>query len=271
MDALGPCAGLEELQAARGHRQRDALRVGEPFRVEPEQLAAGERRRERADEAGGMEAALVEAALRHLRESRAALEAGDERRQHRRAAVAAARREIQRGGQDPDRQVDHARHVRVVVVEAVREHAVEQHRVAQRQAAVVPDDAGAPGRVVERRHVVEGAREVVREDFAARRERTADRVEHQVAGAQADVGRDVVQVQSVREAGQRLRDRFAGGRGLGSVHGCSLLFVRTNIRRCRETVNRRAIPRYLRSSMRYVKRSLGWMLSATCNSVPSSA
>ncbi len=215
MNALGPGAVLDELQVAAGERQRDALRRLQPAGVEAEQAAAGERARERADHAGWVEALRVEAALRHARDARAGLHGGDIRGQQLGAAVPALAGQRQHRGQDADGEVHDAGHVRVVVVEAVHEHAVEQRRVAHRQPAVEADHrraaAGMPAG--ERLHRVGAARGEV---LAARGERTADGVEQQVAGAQADGGGHVLQPQAMHEAGE------AAGDGIGAAGDCFL-------------------------------------------------
>ena len=134
METLGPGAVLEELHAAGGHAEREALGVGQRARVVVLKVARGQRRAEHADDACGMEADLLPPAPRVLADARIGLhgeQVGAERARAARAGLPAGRehhRQRARGG------VHDARRVRVVVIEAVDQDAVQQRRVAQRPA-----------------------------------------------------------------------------------------------------------------------------------------
>ena len=67
--------GAAVLLHAAGLRRGDAHRIGQPLRVEAEQLAAGDARRDAAERAGEMPAALV-MARRGAAGAHAGLEAG---------------------------------------------------------------------------------------------------------------------------------------------------------------------------------------------------
>ena len=207
---LGPRAVIQELQAARGHAERDALGVGELRLGHAREPACGQRGPEHADHAGGMEAQAVEPALGGGGDPGCALdgrEIGHERLPPR-GAVALA------GGQHrrhrARRGVDHAADVGVVVVEAVDEESVHLSGIAQRQRRRHPDDGIGPvaGEPVDR------GQRLVAEVVARRREADPQRVENVQLGALDHGLGHVFERKLAGEARQRARDRLAG-RGFG--------------------------------------------------------
>ena len=108
--------------------------------------------------------------------------------------------------------MDHAAGVGVVEVEAVHEDAIEQCRIARRQAQ----------RQADHRHAARAAeagdrrRRLVGEVVARGGERDAGRIEHQVPRPLADLGRNGRRRQVVREGRQRLGDQLR----LGFRSGC---------------------------------------------------
>ena len=81
VEALGPRALLEEFEAARVGRQRDALCIDQLRGIEPVQLTRRECAGKDADYTCGMEPNLVKSPFGHRAESRTRLYAGDIRRQ----------------------------------------------------------------------------------------------------------------------------------------------------------------------------------------------
>ena len=123
--------GAAVLLHAAGLGRGNPHRVGQPLRVEIEQLAAGDARRDRAERAGEMPAALVMAG-RGAARAHAGLEAG-RIGQHELLAAdgrALGQRE-QRGEHRRARMQHHAAHVGVVVVQHMAHLAVGERRIEQ--------------------------------------------------------------------------------------------------------------------------------------------
>ena len=106
--------------------------------------------------------------------------------------------------------MDDAAGVGVVEVEAVHQDAVEQRRVARRQPQRQADDrhVARPAEAGDRR------RRLVGEVVAAGGQRDAGRIEDQVLGALAHLGRDGGRREVMREARQRLGDQLRLGLGV---------------------------------------------------------
>ena len=139
MQPLGPGAFLEEDLHAAGRRGGNALRTRERVGVEAEQPSGHQRRAEMRDHAGRMEADVVEAALDGSADADGALHPGDVGRQHVGAARALRLRDAEGGRQARHGRMDDGGEMRVVEVEAVQQHAVDEGRIAQRQPLAVPD------------------------------------------------------------------------------------------------------------------------------------
>ena len=204
MHALGPGAVLQELEAARGHGERDALRHHQALGTEPHQRAGSERAAEHADQSGRVEADLVERPAADGGQARCRFHAGDiggeqvgaggtlhvGGRQHRRPNAG--------GGMDDPAGV------RVVEVEAVHQDAVEQRGVPRRQAQRQTDHGNIPRPAQSR----DRGRRLVGEVVAAGGERNACRIEDQVLGPLAHLGRDGCRREVMGEARQRLGDQL---------------------------------------------------------------
>ena len=177
MQALGPCALLEEDLHAAGRRGGNALRAHERVGVEAEQPPGNQRRAEMRYDAGRVEAHVVEAAFDGSADADRAFHARDEGRQHVGAARALRFRDAEGGRQARHRRVDDGGEMRVVEIEAVQQHAVDEGRIPKRQPLAMPDHR-ARAVAAER----DGARErAFRERIAARRKPNADGIEHQLA------------------------------------------------------------------------------------------
>ena len=205
MEALGPRAILEEFEAARVRRQRDALRVDQLRGIEPVQLAGRERAGKDADYTCGVEPDLVKSPFGHRAESRARLYAGDIRRQQVAARKAKLRGKSHCCGQHAGCEVRDCFAVRVVVIEAVHEDAVGEHRVTQRQALRMADHAAGAGSA----KLSDGPQRDRCEIEPPCGERAAYGVEHQVLGARAHLCRDRLPAQRDSESGKGLGDRHS--------------------------------------------------------------
>ena len=91
VQALDVGAAIDEGEQAGGRARRDAERVGDLLRGESAQLGDRDRRAERADRAGRMEAALAQVGRAGAREADRDLVAGDDRLDQLRAARSRAR------------------------------------------------------------------------------------------------------------------------------------------------------------------------------------
>ena len=89
--------------------------------------------------------------------------------------------DAERGRQARDGRMDDGGEMRVVEVEAMQQHAVDEGRIPQRQPLAVPDH-GAGAVAAERPRAGQRA---LRERIAARREPDADGIEHQLQRALA--------------------------------------------------------------------------------------
>ena len=160
------------------------------------------------DDAGGVEAHVVEAALHGRADADGALHAGDVGRQHVGAAGALRLADAERGRQARDGRMDDGGEMRVVEVEAVQQHAVDEGRIPQRQPLAVPDH-GAGALAAERDRA---GQRTLRERIAARREPDADGVEHQLQRALAHRLRHVRQPHPGDELGQPARGNCRSAR-----------------------------------------------------------
>ena len=208
MDALGPGAVGEELQAAGGHGERDALRHRRLALGEAGKPGGRQRRAERADQARRMMPAHMEPALRRLADPRRRLDADQIGGQQVPPACAGRETLRQRRDERRGRGMDHAVGVRVVIVEAVDERAVDQRRVAQRQADIRADYGRRPLAGEPAHGVYRAPAELV----AGRGERDADAVEDVQARALHHPVRNRAVVEPAGEIRQHLGYRPVGGR-----------------------------------------------------------
>ena len=232
MQALGPGALLEEDLHAAGRRGGDALRAHERVGVEAEQPPGHQRRAEMRYHAGGVEAHVVEAALHGGADADRALHAGDVGRQHVGAAGAPRLRHAEGGRQARHGRMDDGGEMRVVEIEAVQQHAVDEGRIPQRQSLAMPDH-GARAVAAERDR---SRQRTLRERIAARREPHADGIEHQLERALAHRLRHVRQPQPGDELGKpaggnRRRARPGLRIGMGAIAWChgSILSARRSV------------------------------------------
>ncbi len=215
VEALVPGAVLEELHRARGHRDREALRVRQLLGRKAHEPAGGERAAEDADHAGGVEADLVEGTARASADARRRFHADEVGRDHLAARGARHGGGREGGGQDAGGGVDDAGDMRVVIVEAVAEIAVHGRGVAGAEAVGIAEDRHVTG-AAERS---EAAQHGLGEGIARRGERDAGGVEHVVDRPGAHLGGNVGVPQAKREGGELLGQRQANV-GL-DVHGVS--------------------------------------------------
>ena len=209
METFGPGAVREELQAAGRRRQGDALRHDELRLAQAHQPPRGERAREGADEAGRMEADLMECALGDGAEPRRNLDAQDVGGEHVAAARAPLSAHGERGRQQAAGRVDHPGGVRVVEIEPVNQDAIHQRRVAQRQFGRHADHRRVPGA----RETRDRGERPMREIEAGRGERNAHAVEDQMLRARHGRRRDRARLEAADEARQVLgNQRRALGR-----------------------------------------------------------
>ena len=134
MDALGPAAVLEELEAARCEAERDALGLAHLGRGEIQELAGDQRARESADHPGGMEAGGMELAARGLAEPRGHLDAEDIGRQQALEIGAGELGGREGRGKGAGRRMDDCAQVGVIEVQAVAEQPIEGCGIAWCQA-----------------------------------------------------------------------------------------------------------------------------------------
>jgi hypothetical protein len=109
-------------------------------------------------------------------------------------------------GESADGEVQHARGVRVVVVEPVHQRSVDERRVAQRQAHRHADDAARSGPGEARDRVGDALGKIL----PPRSEGTADRIEYEILRAHCDTPRHVVEGESGGESGEPFRNRWGG-------------------------------------------------------------
>ena len=220
VEALGPGPLLQELHAPRGGAEGDPLGHDEPPRAEPEEPPRPEGAAERAHEAGRVEALAMEAAPRDRADAGPRLHRDHVGGDHVLPGGAEAFAEREDAGEGARRRMDDARHVGVVVVEAVDEQPVGHRRIAEGEPPGMTDDrrlpvaARAGAGAGERFDAVEGRPGEVE---AVRREGDADRVENEMAGPEPDLAGDVLVALPAREPGElgcdRLRNRLEFGSG----------------------------------------------------------
>jgi hypothetical protein len=211
MQALGPGAVGEELEAAGGDGQGDALSARKSLGIQTMELACRDRAGKRADRARGMEADLVEGAFCGRGDACAGFHAGDVCSEEVASVQVALRRDAQCRRQHRYREMDDAFGMGVVVIQAVHEDAVDKRRVAQRQPLGLADHcARAAGAQLRG-----GAQRSGREVEAARGESAADRVEDQVLGTRSHLGRDAVPGE-----GRRKRAERGGGSHRAALYNC---------------------------------------------------
>jgi hypothetical protein len=109
----------------------------------------------------------------------------------------------QRAYQCRHRRMQDSAQMRIIVVESVDQHAVHQHRIAQRQPFGHADDRA----ITVFRHAAYARENAVRKVVARRRERDANGVEYEILGALAHRARYRVVTEAIGEGGKLLRDR----------------------------------------------------------------
>lgn len=144
---------------------------------------------------------MVEAALHRRADADGRFHARDVGGEHVFATHAAFLRDAEGGGQASDRRMDDGGQMRVVEIEAVQQHTVDEHGIAQRQALGATDD----GRATAATERLAAGQRASREGVGVGRQRAADGVEHQVFGALANGGRDICQLHVVHEPGEPAR------------------------------------------------------------------
>ena len=211
MQALGPGAVLEELQTPAGHRQRDPLCHDQLRLRQPQQSAGRKGAAERTHQSGRVEAERMKAALGHRGQASSRLDAKHKGGQHVAAAGMQGRPLREHGRQQTHRRMEHPGHMGIVVVEPMHEDAVDHDRVAHREPRVHAEHDGVAAAAEGAGACQRGAREIE----GGGSETDADGIEHQVLGAFAGDGRQVVERGFGHKRGEsggnrlhRLRDWF---------------------------------------------------------------
>ena len=207
MEALGPGAVGEEFEAAGGGAEREPLRMNERGSAEAGELSGGDRAAEDAGDAGRMESDLVEPALGDHPDTGRHLDAGDEGREKIATRGAGFGADGKHGRQQARAHVHDAGDMRVVVVEAMDEDAVDQRRVAGAEPQAGADDGALPARRRERLTRRAGNPPIV---LTRRGEGDAGRVQQQQLRALDRFGRDPRKDEILGETGDDLA--LAGGR-----------------------------------------------------------
>ena len=211
LEALGPGAVGQELQAAGGLGQGDAEGVLHALGIQPEDPGGGGGGTEGAAGGGRVVAAVVVvAAGQGQRKAAGHLIAGDDGREHGAAVGTDHLGRGQRGGDDRGARVQGAGGVGVVEVEAMRQGAVQQRRAGRGVAGGIAEDGGAAGGEAEGADHGQQGRGAFR--IVAAADDVADQIQHEVAGAFLHFGRQ----------GGEVERRAIGGDGFGDGgHGVS--------------------------------------------------
>ena len=212
VQALDVGAAVDEGEQAGGGARRDAERVGDLLRVEPAQLRDCDRRAERADRAGRMEAALAQIGRAGAREADRDFVASDDRLDDLRAARATLVADAERRRYDRAAAMRRADTIAVVQLDAVRRRAAEERRIEQVVALRPPRHRNACRR---RAHVRQHRLGIGRDIARRARDHHADGIEQMTARVVAHLVIEIGMAQTVRELDDRV------GRACGGVQRVS--------------------------------------------------